>query len=76
MDSKRLYVSKADIDQYFSDLGHPYFVYNLDEDGVQDFLDAPQEYVFVRKNYDKAAPYYPVNRWKKNHSCFLYMYKR
>lgn len=68
MDSKRLDVDENDIDQYFADLEqaiqevHPYFVYNLDEVGVQDFQDAPQEYVLVRKNYDKQARYYPVNR--------------
>lgn len=49
MDSKRLDVDENDIDQYFADLEqaiqevHPYFVYNIDEVGVQDFQDAPQE---------------------------------
>lgn len=79
MNFKRLDVIEADIDQYFSDHEHeiqsirPYFLYNLDEVGVQDFQDAPQGYVLMRKNYDKAAAYYPLNRGGKRITAVSYI---
>lgn len=59
MDSKHLYVSEADIDhEHKIQNTHLYFVYNLDEVVVQDFQDAPQEYILMKKNYNKVAAYY------------------
>lgn len=71
MDSKRLEADPVDIDRYFKDLEeiikdvHPYFVYNLDEVGIQDFVDSQQHFVLVRRNYDKATIKYPVERTGK-----------
>lgn len=68
MDSKRIEVEPELIDKYYSDLEknistvHPYFIFNLDEVGVQDFQDAPQQYVIVRRNYDHPTAPYSVER--------------
>lgn len=39
-----------------------YFIFNLDEVGVQDFHDAPQQYVIKRRNYNKPTASYSVER--------------
>ena len=45
------------------------FVYNLDEEGNDDYVDATEEKVIVRKGV-KGTIYYPVER-KQNHATLL-----
>ena len=45
------------------------FVYNLDEEGNDDYVDATEEKVIVRKSV-KGTIYYPVER-KQNHATLL-----
>ena len=68
LDSKRVDVEPKKIDHYFIDLEqevqkmHPYFIFNLDEVDVQDFVDAQEQHVIVRSSYDKPTAYYSVER--------------
>ena len=41
---------------------HPYFIFNLDEVDVQDFVYAQEQHVIVRSSYDKPTAYYSVER--------------
>ena len=68
MDSKRIAVEPELIDECFCELEeniskvHPYFIFNLDEVGVQDFQDAPQQYVIKQRIYYKPTASYSVER--------------
>ncbi len=68
LDSKRVDVNPEEKDQYFKQLEfevqrtHPYFIFNLDEVGVQDFVDAQEQHVLVRSSYEKPTAYYSVER--------------
>ena len=65
--SKRIAVEPELIDECYCELEeniskvHPNFIFNLDEVGVQDFQDAPQQYAIKRSNYDNPAASYSVS---------------
>ena len=61
LESKRIDVDSNKIDKYFKQLvfelqrPHLYFIFNLDEIGVQDFVNAQEQHVIVRSLYEKMT---------------------
>jgi hypothetical protein len=68
MEEKRVSVKQEDIIHYFAYIiqhlnGTPaHFIFNMDEMGHQEFVDAGSKIVFVPSDYPNASIYYPVPR--------------
>ena len=80
MEESRYQAKVSDIDKFFDDITHftqenkipPFMAFNLDEEGNDEFVDAKQIKIIVKKKEEgvKKQYFYPVKR-KPNHTTFL-----
>ena len=68
MDELRLDANEQEIDEYYENLeeaaeGIPFqFIFNIDECGMQDWMDAREQRAIVPKDYDKQTAPFVVSR--------------